>query len=144
MLDEYISCAYNVSVGASHRGDREPRDAALTPATWQVLLALAEGERHGYAIMRDVNAQADTEGGVRLGPGTLYRTIRRLLEAGLIAEAQERPDPALDDERRRYYRITPAGRRVAVAEAERLVRLVESARRRRLLGSSVGVVRGGA
>jgi DNA-binding PadR family transcriptional regulator len=100
----------------------------LTPAAWHVLLVLADGERHGYAVMRDVEAQSG--GAVRLGPGTLYRTIKRLLDDGLIEESQERPDPALDDERRRYYRITAAGRRAAVAEAERLARLVENARRR--------------
>jgi DNA-binding PadR family transcriptional regulator len=110
----------------------------LTPAAWHVLLVLTDGERHGYAVMRDVEAQS---GGVRLGPGTLYRTIKRLLDGGLIEESQERPDPALDDERRRYYRITAAGRRAAVAEAERLARLVENARRR--LRPSPGLAGGG-
>ena len=112
----------------------------LTPAAWHVLLVLTDGERHGYAVMRDVEAQSG--GAVRLGPGTLYRTIKRLLDDGLIEESQERPDPALDDERRRYYRITAAGRRAAVAEAERLARLVENARRR--LRPSLGLAGGGA
>ena len=112
----------------------------LTPAAWHVLLVLADGERHGYAVMRDVETQSG--GAVRLGPGTLYRTIKRLVDDGLIEESQERPDPALDDERRRYYRITAAGRRAAVAEAERLARLVENARRR--LTPSTGLAGGGA
>lgn len=103
----------------------------LTPAAFQIVLALAEGERHGYAIMREVNAS--TGGKLRLGPGTLYRSIKQLLEAGIIEASEERPDPALDDERRRYYSLTPFGRRVAEAEAERLAYLVDSARARRLL-----------
>ena len=111
----------------------------LTPAAWHVLLVLTDGERHGYAVMRDVEAQSG--GAVRLGPGTLYRTIKRLLDDGMIEESQERPDPALDDERRRYYRITAAGRRAAVAEAERLARLVENARRR--LSTSAALAGGG-
>jgi DNA-binding PadR family transcriptional regulator len=106
----------------------------LTPAAWHVLLALADGERHGYALMREVAALSG--GRLRLGPGTLYRTLRRLLEDGLIAEAAERPDPELDDERRRYYRLTDAGRRAAAAEAERLDDLVRVARTRRLLPGS--------
>lgn len=103
----------------------------LTPATFQILLALAAGERHGYAIMREVEAL--TAGRVRLGPGTLYRTLRTLLAAGLIAEAAERPAPDADDERRRYYRLTTAGHRAAAAEAARLARLVALAHDRRLL-----------
>ncbi len=98
----------------------------LTPAAFQILLALADGERHGYGIMQAVSAF--TAGTVRLGPGTLYRSIKGLLADGLIAESDERPDPALDDERRRYYRLTEAGRRAAAAEARRLARLVDVAR----------------
>lgn len=104
---------------------------ALTPAVFQILLALADGERHGYAIMKDV--EASTGGRVRLGPGTLYRSIKRMLADGLIEECDERPDPDLDDERRRYYRLTALGRRVARAEAERLAGLVQLARAKRLL-----------
>ena len=79
----------------------------LTPAAFQILLALAGGERHGYGILREV---AESTGGkLRLGPGTLYRSIKQLLEAGIIEESDERPDPALDDERRRYYRLTARG-----------------------------------
>ena len=99
---------------------------------FQILLALADEERHGYAIMREVTAR--TNGEVQLGPGTLYGSIKRMVNAGLIEETDERPDPELDDERRRYYRITPAGRRVAVAEARRMERLVGIARAKRLLG----------
>jgi len=95
---------------------------ALTPAAFQILLVLAGGERHGYEIMVEVARQSGD--GLRLGPTTLYRTIRSLLNAGLIDEADERPDPALDDQRRRYYRLTPAGRQAARAETERLRRLV--------------------
>ncbi len=108
----------------------------LTPAVFHILLALAEGERHGYAIMREVAQQSG--GRMRLGPGTLYGSLRRLLEEGLIEETETRPDPALDDERRRYYRLTPAGRRVAEAEAERLDGLARVARARGLLPGSAG------
>jgi len=108
----------------------------LTPATFQILLALAAGERHGYGIMQEVEAL--TAGRVRLGPGTLYRTLRALLGGGLIAEAAERPAPEAGDERRRYYRLTAAGHRAAAAEAARLARLVELARDRRLLVAPPG------
>jgi len=98
----------------------------LTPAVFHILLALAGQERHGYAIMQAV--AHDTDGAVRLGPGTLYRSIKAMLANGLIVESAERPDPALDDERRRYYRLTDWGRRVAQAEVARLERLVAVAR----------------
>ena len=103
----------------------------LTPAVFHILLALAGGERHGYGIMQEVEAL--TAGRVRLGPGTLYRSIQCLLAAGLIAEAAEWPDPALGAERSRYYRLTDRGRRLAAAEAQRLADLVRVARTRRLL-----------
>lgn len=103
----------------------------LTPATFHILLALAGGERHGYAIMQEVATL--TEEKIRLGPGTLYRSIKALLAEGLIEETSERPDPALDDERRRYYRLTEQGNRAAAAEAERLATLVRVARSRQLL-----------
>lgn len=103
----------------------------LTPAVFHILLAIADGEKHGYGIMQEVSAR--TGGKVVLGPGTLYGTINRMLEAGLIEESGERGDPALGDERRRYYRITRAGRRAAVAEAERLHELLRVARAKRLL-----------
>jgi DNA-binding PadR family transcriptional regulator len=98
------------------------------------LLALAGGERHGYGIMQEV--AASTQGQMRLGPGTLYRSIKQMLEARLIEESEERPDPTLDDERRRYYRLTHFGQRVAQAESERLERLVRLARERHLLADS--------
>ena len=104
----------------------------LTPAVFHILLALADGERHGYAIMRSV--AETTEGKIKMGPGTLYGTVKRMLKAGLIEESEERPDPELDDERRRYYRLTGLGRRVAEAEAERYAKLVRAARARQLIG----------
>jgi DNA-binding PadR family transcriptional regulator len=111
---------------------RDPTDLVpLSPPVFHILLALSRGERHGYGILLDVEEQ--TSGGVRLGTGTLYTAIRRLLEGGLIEESDRRPDPELDDERRRYYRLTPFGRRVALAEARRLESLVGLARERRLL-----------
>ena len=105
----------------------------LTPAMFHILLALADNDRHGYEIMREIDER--TEGKMRLGPGTLYGAIKRMLNDGLIEELDERPDPELDDERRRYYRLTPLGRRVAVAEAERLHKLVKSARSKKLLSA---------
>jgi DNA-binding PadR family transcriptional regulator len=111
---------------------REPWDLLpLTPAVLNILLALADEERHGYGIMREVEAR--TGGGTRLGPGTLYGSIKRMLADGLIEESDERPEPELDDQRRRYYRITDFGRGVAGAEAERLQDLVNTARARKLL-----------
>ena len=114
---------------------REPEELLpLTPAVFHILLALADGERHGYAIIKEVEAL--TEGRMRLGPGTLYGSVKRMLEEGFIEESDERPDPALDDERRRYYRLTEFGRRVAVAEATRLQRVVAAARTRKLLSKA--------
>jgi DNA-binding PadR family transcriptional regulator len=104
---------------------------ALTPAAFHILLALADAERHGYGIMQEVDRR--TGDAVRLNSGTLYRSIKQLLGAGLIAEADERPDPALEDERRRYYRLTGAGRRAAAAEAARLDQLVGIARAKHVL-----------
>jgi DNA-binding PadR family transcriptional regulator len=98
---------------------------------FHVLLALADGDRHGYAIGAEVDRQ--TGGKVRLGPGTLYGLVKRLLADGLILETDERPDPEFDDERRRYYRLTDYGRSVASAEAARLEALVTTARARNLL-----------
>lgn len=98
----------------------------LPPATFHILLALAGEDRHGYAIMQDVAAR--TRGELKLSPGTLYRSVQRMQEQGLIVETRERPAPELDDERRRYYRITPFGNAVAKAEARRLTQLVKMAR----------------
>lgn len=114
------------------RSEREPEaELPLTPATFHILLALVGEERHGYAIMRDVAER--TSDAVRLGAGTLYGSLKRLLEGGLVEEAGERPDPALDDERRRYYRVTKFGLAVARAEARRLEAMVREARRKKLL-----------
>lgn len=98
----------------------------LPPATFHILVALADEDRHGYAIMQDVTAR--TGGELKLSAGTLYRSIQRMLEQGLIAETSARPAPELDDERRRYYRITPFGRTVARAEARRLAQMLKLAR----------------
>jgi DNA-binding PadR family transcriptional regulator len=103
----------------------------LTPAMFHILLALADKERHGYHIMREVDER--TGGNVKLGPGTLYGSIKRMIADGLIEELEERPDPELDDERRRYYRLTDFGFRVASAEAQRLEQMVRSARAKKLL-----------
>ena len=118
---------------------RDPRGLLpLTPAVLHILLSLADEERHGYGIMREVEDR--TGGGVRMGPGTLYGSIKRMLGEGLIEESDERPDPELDDSRRRYYRLTDFGRRVAGAEAERLQGLVNTARTKNLLwGRGSGV-----
>ncbi len=104
----------------------------LTPAVVHVLLALVEGERHGYAIMQEV--AESTQGQFTMGPGTLYGTIKRLLALRWIQESDRRPDPELDDERRRYYRLSPLGERVVRAEARRCEALAKIARRKRLLG----------
>jgi DNA-binding PadR family transcriptional regulator len=98
----------------------------LPPATFHILLALTDDDRHGYAIIQEVAAR--TGGELRLSAGTLYRSIQRMLEQGLITEVRERPAPELDDERRRYYRITRFGIEVARAETRRLAQLVRLAR----------------
>src|SRR5580765_544308 len=98
----------------------------LPPATFHILLALAGEDRHGYAIIQDVAAR--TRGELKLSAGTLYRSVQRMQEQGLIVETRERPAPELDDERRRYYRITAFGNAVAKAEARRLTQLVKMAR----------------
>jgi DNA-binding PadR family transcriptional regulator len=103
----------------------------LTSAVFHLLLALSDGERHGYAIMQEI--AESTNGRIKMGPGTLYGTIKRLLESRLIEESDERPDPTLDDERRRYYRLTALGQRVARAEARRCAGLVALARGKRLI-----------
>ena len=100
----------------------------LTPAALNVLLALADGERHGYGIMLEVRER--TGGRARLGPGTLYGAIKRLQEGGVIEESGGRPDDEADDERRRYYRLTGFGGEVLAAEVERLDGLVRAARRK--------------
>ena len=110
--------------------DRAEADSLLPlpPATFHILLALAEDDRHGYGIIQDVAMRTDGE--LKLSAGTLYRSIQRMLEQGLLVETRERPAPEEDDERRRYYRITPLGTAVAKAEARRLTQLVRMARAR--------------
>lgn len=103
----------------------------LTPVSFEIMLALADGEQHGYSIMREVSDRSS--GAVTLHPGTLYRALARLLESGLIEELDERPDAADDDQRRRYYRLTDRGIAVARAEAERMASQVNAARGRKLL-----------
>ncbi|HEV8239425.1 MAG TPA: PadR family transcriptional regulator [Thermoanaerobaculia bacterium] len=98
----------------------------LPTAAFHILLSLADSDRHGYGIIQEVEAR--TGGELRLSAGTLYRSIQRMLEQGLLVEVDERPAPEDDDERRRYYRLTVLGRAVARAEAERLTKLVKMAR----------------
>jgi DNA-binding PadR family transcriptional regulator len=97
----------------------------LTPAVFNILLSLADGEKHGYAIMLEV--ENNTQGAVKMGPGTLYGSIKRMLDAGLVRETSERPDPDLDDQRRRYYELTHLGGQVLRLEAERLANQVRLA-----------------
>jgi DNA-binding PadR family transcriptional regulator len=105
----------------------QPEDFLPIPGdTFHILLSLADRDRHGYSILLDIAER--TEGSHRISPSTLYSSIRRLLENGLIQELDERPDPNHDDERRRYYRMTPLGRKVATLEAQRLQRLLRDAR----------------
>ena len=104
---------------------------ALTPAMFHVLLALGDEEKHGYAILKDVEEQ--TGGEVRLSTGTLYAIIKRLLNDGIIKESRQRPPAEEDDQRRRYYGLTPLGRQVATAEAERMEKLIATAREKHLL-----------
>ena len=102
----------------------------LTPAMFHILLALADGEKHGYAVLKEVARRTDDK--VRLSAGTLYGNLARLESAGWIAESDRRPEAVLDDERRRYYRLTELGREVAVAEAERMEEALVQARAKKL------------
>ena len=114
--------------------DPSPEDLLpLQPAVFHILVALADRDRHGYSIMQDVAARTDNQ--LRLSPGTLYGSIKRMLVQGLIEELQTAPDPEDDDDRRRYYRITRFGRRVAAADAARLESVLKQAR-------AVGLVTG--
>jgi DNA-binding PadR family transcriptional regulator len=103
----------------------------LTPAVFHILLALVDEDRHGYGIMLEIAERTNQQ--MLMGPGTLYGTLKRMLESGLIEECGERIDPDLSNERRRYYRITRQGRRTAAAEAERLQALVRMARAKSVL-----------
>ena len=119
-------------MGRTAKTDQVPEaHLPLAPATFQILLALVDGERHGYAIMREVADR--THGEVRLGPGTLYGSLKRLLEAGIVEEGCERADRDMGDERRRYYRLTKFGLAVARAEARRLAGMVRAAQQKRLI-----------
>lgn len=115
---------------------KQPEDfLPLTPAEFHILLVLAESETHGYAIMREVTQR--TNGLIRLGPGTLYSSIKRMLERGWIVETVARVDPSMDDERRKYYKLTDLGLRIAQAEAEHLAQTVQAARTVGLLRSAL-------
>ncbi|HEU5379934.1 MAG TPA: helix-turn-helix transcriptional regulator [Ktedonobacteraceae bacterium] len=117
--------------------ERRPEDLLpLTPAVFHILLALADGEKHGYGIMKEVTTR--TEGSMRMGPGTLYGSIGRMLESGLIEMSDERPDAEMDDERRRYYRLSDFGLRVAQAEAHRLAQLLRIAQAKQVLATLQG------
>jgi DNA-binding PadR family transcriptional regulator len=115
----------------SRRATNPSSAPPLTPAVFHLLLALAHGEQHGYAIMQGV--RESTEGAIKMGPGTLYGTIKRLLASGWIVECASRPDPEYDDERRRYYRLTGEGRRALEAEARRYEAIVQATRSRGIL-----------
>lgn len=128
VIDKTAQNAYYIRSGYSMK--KPPVLLPLTPPVFHILLALADEERHGYGIMQDVARQ--TNDGLQLGPGTLYGCLKRMLAAGLVEESEERPDPELDDERRRYYRMTSLGRSTVRAEAVRLAGAVEAARSRRL------------
>lgn len=104
----------------------------LTPAMFHVMLSLADGEKHGYAMLKEVAER--TEGKVELSTGTLYGIIKRLVSEGMIETSDNRPSPDEDDDRRRYYRLTEFGRRVAIAETERLEEIISVARSKNLLG----------
>ncbi|RUL69006.1 PadR family transcriptional regulator [Dyella choica] len=112
----------------------------LSPAVFHILLALVDGERHGYSIMQAV--ESDTAGALKLGPGTLYGCLKRMLSAGLVEESEERPDPDLDDERRRYYRATDTGLRAVRAELARLAAIVSVAQAKKWLPRNRSVLAG--
>jgi DNA-binding PadR family transcriptional regulator len=122
---------YYIGESMKRQAKRDPESLLPLPLTvLHILLALADGDKHGYGMMKEVAGR--TEGKVRLGPGTLYGGIKRLLENGLIEKSDERPDPELDDERRVYYRLTGFGQRVLGAESQRLAQLVGMARAKRV------------
>ncbi len=108
----------------------------LTPIAFHILLALADGEKHGYGVLKAI--EHETDGHISLLTGTLYRSLKRLMDLGLIAESAERPDPDLDDERRRYYRITAPGQKALAAEAQRMARALAVMQRKHPLGETPG------
>jgi DNA-binding PadR family transcriptional regulator len=109
----------------------------LTPAVFHILLALSTGERHGYGIMKQV--EADSQGKVTMGPGTLYGSLKRMLDAGLVKESDKRVDPEMDDERRIYYQITGVGAKALAAELDRYKRIVTLAQEKKLFPKTYGV-----
>lgn len=109
----------------------------LTPAVFHILLALSSGERHGYGIMKQV--EADSQGKVSMGPGTLYGSLKRMLDVGLVQESDKRVDPELDDERRIYYQITGVGAQALATELERYKRIVTLAQERKLYPKTYGI-----
>lgn len=114
-----------------------PSPQPLTPAVFQILLALSSGERHGYGIMKQV--AADTQGKVNMGNGTLYGSLKRMLDAGLVEESDKRIDPAMDDQRRIYYRLTAIGGKVLDAELDRYKRIITVAQERKLLPKTLSI-----
>ena len=129
----YIAVRYSMPIHEALMAPRARIDAflPLTPPMLHTLVALADGDKHGYAILKEVARRTDNK--VRLSAGTLYGNLARLESSGLIAESARRPEFALDDERRRYYRLTEFGREVAVAEAERMEEALLQARATKLL-----------
>ncbi|HWA08165.1 MAG TPA: PadR family transcriptional regulator [Opitutaceae bacterium] len=118
-------------MAAAKTAPQDPEaELPLSPAVFNILLALADGEKHGYAIMQEV--EEATEGRTRLGPGTLYGSLDRMLKAGYITESDRRPAADADDERRRYYRLSSFGRRVLQAEVARLAQAVSHARLKKI------------
>ena len=111
----------------------------LTPAVFHILLALSSGERHGYGIMKQV--EKDSEGKVSMGTGTLYGSLKRMLDSGLVKESDKRVDPEMDDERRIYYQITGIGAKALAAELERYKRIVTIAQERKLYPKTVSLIR---
>ena len=109
----------------------------LTPAVFHILLALSNGERHGYGIMKQV--EADSQGNVSMGAGTLYGSLKRMLDAGLVKESDKRVDPEMDDERRIYYQITGVGAKALAAELDRYKRIVTLAQEKKLFPKTYGV-----
>lgn len=109
----------------------------LTPAVFHILLALSSGERHGYGIMKQI--ETDTQGRVSMGNGTLYGSLKRMLDAGLVEESDKRIDPAMDDERRIYYRLTGVGIKALEAELDRYKRIVTVAQERKLLPKTLSI-----
>lgn len=109
----------------------------LTPAVFHILLALSNGERHGYGIMKQV--ESDSQGNVSMGPGTLYGSLKRMLDSGLVMESDKRVDPQMDDERRIYYQITGVGTKALAAELERYKRIVTLAQERKLFPKTYSV-----